>query len=179
MEERKLGEIIRFTLGKNPTRSKVSASDRYTLEDLEADLYSTDTSISGICMINLINSKAAPLSERNADKFWTSNFLRCEFDDSVLDTWYFCYGFNAGQMLQRQISRNTQGTTLSVQKLNRKIISELQIRLPEIDKQKMIGKLYRRSLVQHDLMLKQAENMNQMTLAIIGKIEDDDEYGRK
>ena len=60
-----------------------------------------------------------------------------------------------------------------VKKLNVKIIGELKIRLPDIDKQRKIGELYRQSLIQNRLMIKQAEEIKNMTLTIIRKIEED------
>ena len=70
-----------------------------------------------------------------------------------------------------------QGTTLSVKKLNVKTIGELKIRLPEIEKQRVIGELYRRSLIQNRLRIKQAEDMNNLALALIRKIEEDEKDG--
>lgn len=66
-----------------------------------------------------------------------------------------------------------QGTTLSVKKLNVKIIGELKINLPDIKKQKSIGQLYRQSIVQNDLLLKQAEEKNNFIMTVIRKIEED------
>lgn len=60
-----------------------------------------------------------------------------------------------------------------VKKLNVKIIGELKIRLPDIDKQRKIGELYRQSLIQNRLMIKQAEDIKNLTLTIIRKIEED------
>lgn len=167
-----MGDIIQFSVGKNPTRSNVDASKRYSPEDLENDLLRPDV-YKNICMINMINSKAAPLSKENAGKFFTSNFLKCELDISVINAWYFCYQFNEGTSLKEQITKYNQGTTLSVRKLTRGLISELEISLPDLKKQEIIGEIYRNSLIQHALMLKQAENMNELTLAIIRKIEND------
>ena len=66
-----------------------------------------------------------------------------------------------------------QGTTLSVKKLNVKIIGELKINLPDIEKQKAIGQLYRQSIIQKDLLLKQAEENNNFIMTVIRKIEED------
>ena len=109
----------------------------------------------------------------NADKCITSNFVKCEFDGRILDKWYFCYQFNEGKDFEQQIAMFHQGTTLSVKKLNVKIIGELKIRLPDIDKQRIIGELYRQSLIQNRLMIKQAEDIKNLTLTIIRKIEED------
>ena len=66
-----------------------------------------------------------------------------------------------------------QGTTLSVKKLNMKTIGELKIRLPDIQKQRKIGEIYRQSLVQNRLMIKQAENIKKLILNIIRKLEEE------
>ena len=58
-------------------------------------------------------------------------------------------------------------------KLKVKKIGELKIRLPDIDKQRKIGELYRQSLIQNRLMIKQAEDIKNLTLTIIRKIEED------
>lgn len=66
-----------------------------------------------------------------------------------------------------------QGTTLSVKKLNIKTIGELKIFLPEVEKQKIIGNLYRQSIIQNDLMISQAENIREFTMALIRKMEEE------
>ena len=176
MNIKSLGEIIRFSLGKNHTRIKEQELSLYSPENFESDLYCInehDKRTECECIINLIKSKAAPVSKDNADKCITSNFLKCEFDGRILDKWYFCYQFNEGKDFEQQIAMFHQGTTLSVKKLNVKTIGELKIGLPDIDKQKIIGELYRQSLMQNHLMIKQAEDIKNLTLTIIRKIEED------
>lgn len=169
-----LNELIEFTLGKNPTRLKERDSNIYTPENFDNDLFGINMSGEmSECIINLIKSKAAPVSAESSSKCLTSNFLRCEFDKSVLDKWYFCYQFNEGKDFDQQIAMVHQGTTLSVKKLNVKTIGELRIRLPDIEKQRKIGELYRQSLIRNRLMLKQAEEIKNLTLTVIRKIEED------
>ena len=174
MEVKSLSEVINFSLGKNPTRIKEQELSLYSPENFESDLYCINGHDQrSECIINLIKSKVAPVSMDNADKCITSNFLKCEFDGRILDKWYFCYQFNEGKDFDQQIAMFHQGTTLSVKKLNVKIIGELKIRLPDIDKQRKIGALYRQSLIQNRLMIKQAEDIKNLTLTIIRKIEED------
>ena len=174
MELKSLCEVINFSLGKNPTRIKEQKLSLYLPENFESDLYCTNEHDNrSECIINLIKSKVAPVSMDNADKCITSNFLKCEFDGRILDKWYFCYQFNEGKDFEQQIAMFHQGTTLSVKKLNVKIIGELKIRLPDIEKQRKIGELYRQSLIQNRLMIKQAEDIKNLTLTIIRKIEED------
>lgn len=174
MSIKKLGDIIKFTLGKNPTRVKNGDWTIYSPECFERDLYCLNQHDNkGECIINLIKSKAAPMSMDNRYKCFTSNFLKCEFEEYILDKWYFCYQFNEGKDFEQQISMFHQGTTLCVKKLNLRTVSDLKIKLPSIDKQRKIGELYRLSLIQNYLMLKQAEEMKNLTLTIISKIAED------
>ena len=174
MESKSLDEIIRFTLGKNPTRIKEQEAELYTPDDFEKDLHCiNEVGKKSECIINLIKSKAAPVSSVTDDKCITSNFLRCEFDEQILDQWYFCYQFNEGRDVEQQITMYHQGTTLSVKKLNVKTIGELKICLPSIEKQKLIGEMYKKSVIQNDLMIKQAEDIKNLTMTMIRKIEED------
>ena len=174
MEVKKLGDIIQFSLGKNPTRIREQELNLYSPENLENDLYCINEHDNrSVCIINLMKSKAAPVSPINEEKCITSNFLKCEFDGQVMDKWYFCYQFNDGKDFEQQIVMFHQGTTLSVKKLNVKTIGELRIRLPDIEKQRRIGEIYRQSLIQNRLMLKRAEEIKNMTFTIIRKMEED------
>ena len=172
--EQYLGELIEFTLGKNQTRILDSEQNLYTPDDLEHDLHSIEQSVEeNDCVINLIKSKAAPLSRKTKEKCLTSNFLKCSFDVNILDPWFFCYQFNESKIVEEQISRLHQGNTLCVKKLTMRSVSEIKIPLYDIKKQRMIGKIYRQMIAHKDLMLRQAENMEKLTLAIIKKIEED------
>lgn len=174
MESKCLDEIIIFTLGKNITRLKNQRDDIYTPDDFEKDLHSINkTNEKSDCVINLIRSKAAPLSEETEEKCLTSNFLLCSIDTKVLDPWYFCYQFNEGKSFEQQISMYHQGNTLSVRKLNIQSISKLKIQLINLGKQKLIGNIYKQSIIQNDLMKRQAEDIRNLALETIRKIEED------
>lgn len=174
MELVRLDEIIEFSLGKNVTRLKDQDTEIYTPDDFERDLTSGDNECNTYgCIINLIKSKAAPISAYSESKVITQNFLKCLFDESKILPWYFCYQFNEGKELEQQIAMFHQGTTLSVKKLNVKTIGDLKISLPSLEKQKLIGDVYRKSILQHQLYIKQAEDIRKYTLQMIRKIEED------
>ena len=123
MELVRLDEIIEFSLGKNVTRIKEQDTEIFTPEDFERDLSSGDNECNTYgCIINLIKSKAAPISVHTESKVITQNFLKCLLDESKILPWYFCYQFNEGKELEQQIAMFHQGTTLSVKKLNVKTI---------------------------------------------------------
>lgn len=174
METKQLMDIIQFTIGKNGTRLKKLGKDIYTQEDFDDDLHSrNDVPEKTGCIINLIKTKAAPLSRQTVEKCITSNFLECVFDPDILDPWFFCYQFNDGKELERQINMFHQGITLSVKKLSIKTIGEVKIRLPALDQQRRIGQLYKKAIIQKDLMMKQVENVSTLTMEIIRKIEEE------
>ena len=174
MESIYLNEIIQFTLGKNPTRIREQADELYTPEDFEKDLHCINSTKEGMgCIINLIKSKCSPISDQTETKCITSNFLRCDFDSEKIYSWYFCYQFNEGKGFEQQIEMYHQGTTLSVKKLNIKTIGELKISLPDIEKQRIIGNIYRQSIIQNDLMIKQAEEIRKFTMTLIRRMEED------
>lgn len=173
MKLEQLSDIVSFTIGKNPTRIKEPELILYSLEDFENDLYGiTKPSNKSECIINLIKSKVAPVSVDNKDKCITSNFLKCEFNEQILDKWYFCYQFNEGKSLEQQIGRYHQGSTVSVKKLNIKSIGELKIPVLDIEKQRQIGRLYRQSIIQKDLLERQAANINRLMIETIRKMEE-------
>lgn len=174
METKTLNEIMQFTLGKNSTRIKENKAELYNADDFEKDLHSINASNeSSVCIINLTKSKASPLSNQTYGKCITSNFIKCKFDINILDPWYFCYQFNEGRNFEQQIGMYNQGSTSSVKKLNVKIIGELKISLPDIKKQRIIGAIYKQSIIQNDLMLKRAEDLRELTMALIRRIEED------
>lgn len=174
MKHQKLEELIQFALGKNVTRLKDSGNTIYTPEDFEMDLHSINQSgKASECIISMIKSKAAPVSKETANLCITSNFLKCSFDPDILDPWYFCYQFNRGREIEEQIARYHQGNTLSVKKLTVQSISGLSISLLEIEQQHIVGNLYRQAIIQKDLFQQQAENIMNMTMAMIRKYEED------
>lgn len=174
MESIPLNEIIQFTLGKNPTRIREQTDELYTSEDFENDLHCIHSTKEGMgCIINLIKSKCSPISEQTEAKCITSNFLRCDFDTGKLYPWYLCYQFNEGKDFEQQIEMYHQGTTLSVKKLNIKTVGELKIVLPDIEKQRIIGNIYRQLIIQNALMVKQAQDIRKFTMMLVHKMEEE------
>lgn len=174
MSYRKLEEIMEFTIGKNSTRLKNQGKDIYTPEDFEEDLHNINTSYGTIeCIVNLMKTTVAPLSNNGKDKCITANFLKCKFDTEILDPWYFCYQFNEGQDIKHQINMLHQSNMVGIRKLTMKNIGEIKINLINIEKQRLIGKIYKKMLVQKEKMLSQVNNMECLTMEVIKKIEED------
>lgn len=174
MNKKKLGELALFTSGKNPTRLKSDEVMIYSKEDFEEDLLCLNEIMDySRCIIDLTSSKVAPISVKTEKKYITSNFIKLEFDPDVLDVWYLCYSFNEGKDLAKQIMKYNQGTSKFVQKLNAQTIKDLEINLYDMTKQKVIGEMYKQSLIQNYLLLKQAEKIKQYINCMIRKIEEE------
>ena len=169
-----LGDIIKFTAGKNTSRLENLSEDvLYTQNDFEDDLQGINENLGSGCIVNLIRSKAAPLTQSTVSKCLTTNFLLCEFNTNELDTWYFCYLFNESKEVQQQLNKLFQGNTLSVRKLTIKNIGELKIKVLDIHKQRVIGQLYREAIRKTYLMQRQVDNISKLTKEAIRKIEED------
>ena len=173
MKQQKLEDIMQFAMGKNITQLKNAENIVYTPDDFENDLHSRNQSrTASECIISMIKLKAAPISIETEKMYITSNFLKCSFDRNVLDPWYFCYQFNQSKEIEEQIARCQQGTTLSVKKLTIQSVGKLDMSIPDIDQQHIIGAIYRNAIIQRDLMIQQAENMMDMTMTILKKYEE-------
>ena len=48
----------------------------------------------------------------------------------------------------------------------------VKIFLPDIEKQRTIGNIYRQSIIQNDLMIKQAEDIRKFTITLIHRMEE-------
>ncbi len=169
-----LNEIVTFTAGKNSSRVNVPTNEIYTQDDFTSDLHCMEnTDKKADCIINLIRTKASMLSDKTEKKCITSNFILCTFDMNVLDPWFFCYQINEGRDVEQQIVMFHQGNTLSVKKLNIKSIGDLKIELSSIEKQRLVGSIYKQSIIQRDLMNRQIENIKELTMETIRKITED------
>lgn len=169
-----LNEIVTFTAGKNSSRMNIPANEIYSQEDFVNDLHCMENiNKKADCIINLIRTKASILSDETKKKCITSNFILCSFDTNMLDPWFFCYQINEGRDVEQQIAMFHQGNTLSVKKLNIKSIGDLRIQLAPIEKQKLVGRIYKQSIIQSDLMNRQIENIRELTMETIRKISED------
>lgn len=141
---KELSTIIDLTAGKNVSRlGERSEKDIYTQSDFDNDLQGVNDGEIRSCIINLMRTKAAPLTEKSSNKCLTTNFVLCTFDNNELDPWYFCYLFNESRNVERQVNMFQQGSMLSVKKLTLKNIGDLTVEEIGIDKQRRIGNLYK------------------------------------
>ena len=164
--KKKLSEIAELSLGTNPSR--VKNIPVYTQEDLESSLIHCREPNGFV--ISLFTNKAAPKGNEKAGKVITSNFVECNVDTNVLDPLYFCYLFNEDKDIKEQINKmHLISTVASVKRIPVQSLSQLEIELPDIDKQRSIGRTYHEAIKLKYLMNKQAEDLFTATMEIINK----------
>jgi|GEM_PF-533637 Type I restriction modification DNA specificity domain. len=183
-------DVIQFSTGINLSRiegKKISEESIYSIEDFENDLKGSNQSIDGIenktnqgkgvivkpgdCIISMIKSKAGIVSGSSNGKYLSLNFVKCEIDEQLLYSWYFCYLFNEASSIKQQIYKNQQGTVKSVTRLNISTIGDIQFKLVDMEQQKRIGDMYRTVLNQEYLMKHEADLLKRFTLGMMQMID--------
>lgn len=150
----KLGTVIRFKTGVNASRVPPKLRDRfYVIDDLLNDLAQQDgkgkfsellgsfeTVKCGQVILDLVSGKAAIVTKANENKILRNTEARCDIVDNTLDPWFLCYLFNESKEL-----RNARTATLvaSVRFLTVLGLQQFLFPIPPLDKQKMIGNVYK------------------------------------
>ncbi|HDR3894790.1 MULTISPECIES: restriction endonuclease subunit S [Bacillus] len=157
----KLEDIVTVRIGRNLSRGN-ERNDltlvSYSFQDLTNDLdgsfldsqvssYSGNSnnkdsylSSAGDVVFSFVSSKAGIVSELNEGKIISQNFAKLIIEHNHLDSSYLCYILNESHSMKKQMAISMQGST--VPKLTPAILKELEIELPSIEKQRMIGKAY-------------------------------------
>lgn len=93
-------------------------------------------------VIGLASQNAMVITKERANSLLLSNFCLVRIiDQSVLDPFYFSWLFNENTTVKRQLTGSMQGQSY-VKMMSLDTIRNLQIDLPPICKQKLIGKIY-------------------------------------
>ena len=160
MKKQKLGDLVKFVPGINPTRAKkqygidkISYYDQASFEqdhdhvgDFIADEISENvpgelTVQKGDVVISNSLQLAAMVGSSNEGKVPSLNFTKIEFIDDILDKHYFIYLFNAYRDVKRQKERKLQGNGLSL-RIPIKSLNQIEIPVVELEKQVKIGQAY-------------------------------------
>lgn len=186
----KLEDIATVKVGVNITRLKEEeyrSLDTYSFDDLIEDLNglfldskvriesekeineSNHLSQMGELIFSFVSSKASIVSETNAGKLINQNFAKLIIDHEELDHRYLCYILNESHEIKKQMAISMQGST--VRKLTPITLKELEIKLPSIEKQRIIGKAYLSIKKRHALAKKQAELEEKLYLEILKKLD--------
>ncbi|WP_144486984.1 restriction endonuclease subunit S [Bacillus pumilus] len=182
----KLEQIITIKMGKNQSRRNERADNSlstYSYEDLMKDLdgayldsivdekdstlLTVDPYLTNVCdvVFSFVSSIAGIVSNETQGKVMNQNFAKLMIETEELDKQYLCYVLNESQFMKKQMTISMQGST--VPKLTPGIFRGLEVQLPSIEKQQMIGKAYFHFRKRQALMKKQAKLEEQLFLEVL------------
>lgn len=153
VREMKLSDVVEFNQGQNRTRLK----NRHINEKFyDVKMFEEDSSLltqyrqyksintlyvnEGVIIINPSLYKAAIVGEASNKYIYDNNFIQVKLTDSILDPLFFIYMFNEEPNIKRQLQSLTQGSNLI--RLTVTSLSDLVIKIPDIEVQRKIGKIY-------------------------------------
>ncbi len=155
----KLGELVIFIPGLNPTRAEKQSQDKeriyYDHSSFEVDYYHRYESIAPIRKATVENDLAlnegdivmsnslqlaAMVSKENVGKVLSLNFTKVKFNDR-LDKRYFLFLFNSYNDVQRQKERELQGNGV-IQRIPLKALGQMVIPVVPMEEQIKIGAIY-------------------------------------
>ncbi|MCS4485895.1 restriction endonuclease subunit S [Staphylococcus americanisciuri] len=124
----------------------------------------------GQLVFNTISGECAIVSEEHSGAILPYNFTRIEVDKSRIYPRYLMYWFNQSPQALKQLHLFKQGGSM-IKKITHHQLQELEISLPPLEKQKVIGNLaYKRTKLKY-LKDRRAYLMDQYLSAIIFKEE--------
>ena len=186
----KLEDIVSVKVGINVSRLKEQdhVLEIYSYDDLIDDLngFYLDWNVTtvrnkyesnegnhlsqpGELIFSFVSSKAGIVSGKNKGKIINQNFAKLIIEHEHLDHRYLCYILNESHEIKKQMAISMQGST--VRKLTPITLKELEIKLPSIEKQRIIGKAYLSIKKRHALAKKQAELEEKLYLEILKKLD--------
>lgn len=128
-----------------------------------ADVVSTVKT--GDIIFSLISGKAAIVSSAHDGYLFTQNFVRVTIKNG-LNPEYVVFLLNEEPAVQRQLQRALQGSV--VKKYSMKQLRELTItHVPTLEKQKLIGSIYRKQMRVEALQKRVAENKRTYVLGLL------------
>ena len=184
INKKKIADFVKLTQGINQTRLKQSGTYDIVLydqssfeEDLLIDTTPNDVYFNeelraqdgvsvGDVVINTMKQTAAIVSQENAGKILSMNFLKVDFINGGIDKRYFVYLFNANKMMKRQKERETQGT-YAVLKIPISSLKELEIPYLRLEDQRKVGLAYTKMMATKRKYQKLMESTELLTLEIL------------
>ena len=149
----KLGDILQVVAGPNASRIKSMYTEEqmYTVSNLEDDLAQIEYDVPAVdsvqaelltsendLVVSMIRQEAAIVTRVNVGKVLNSNFVKCEFKRKQVDPWFICYWLNESDDVKKQNHNRDMLKSYTAATL-----MDLSIALPEIARQREIGKGYK------------------------------------
>lgn len=180
----KINEVAIIKVGQNVSRisdDELKEHIFYTFDDLNFDLthigdkyliqnrnsQSNHLTRTGDIVISFVGTKATVVTEGNQGKLLNQNLAKIIIDESLIDTYYFCYILNESNQIRKQKLVLMQGTNLP--KMTPSILKDLEVNLPNLQKQSLIGRAYFYLCKRQYLLKQQFELEEQFLLEFIQK----------
>ena len=139
--------------------------DEYVLKDKNS--LSNHLTYRSDIVISFVGTKATVITESNQGKLLNQNFAKIIVDESLIDSYYFCYALNEANHIRKQKFMLMQGSNLP--KMTPAILKNLRVTLPNLEKQSLIGRAYF-NLCKRQYLLKQQSELEEQFFAIDSKI---------
>ncbi|MFC4025574.1 restriction endonuclease subunit S [Oceanobacillus longus] len=186
----KLKKMVTVRVGRNISRVNGIQNqllETYSYEDLTNDLDGlyldsksspsnenidkNNVHLSGVgdVVFSFVSSKAAIVSGKNTGKIINQNFAKLIIEQEQLDSGYLCYVLNESHSMKKQMAISMQGSTIP--KLTPAILKTLDMKLPSIEKQQVIGKAYLTLRKRLALAKKQADMEELFFLEVLKKLD--------
>lgn len=91
-------------------------------------------------VVNMMNGECALIGVNHSGALLPYNYTRIDIDTTEIDPEYFVYWFNEAPEALTQLHQFKQGGSL-VKKITTKQLQQMQMTLPPIEKQRIIGKI--------------------------------------
>jgi restriction endonuclease S subunit len=180
----KINEVAIIKVGQNVSRISDDGLKKhifYTYDDLNFDLTHIDDEYlkhnrnsqgnhlthTGDIVISFVGTKSTVVTENNQGKLLNQNFAKIDIDESLIDPYYFCYVLNESTHIRKQKNVLMQGTNLP--KMTPSILKDLNVNLPDLQKQSFIGRVYFNLCKRQYLLKRQSELEEQFFLKLIQK----------
>lgn len=168
MSRFKLSEIAEITQGNILTRIKPGSQfdetiefDSISMQELsyivgQSDILEKSSKVKALkekesscvltkqkdIVVGLSSRKAFVIDETRSNNLLLSNFALIRIlDTNILDPYYFCWLLNEDLQFQKYIDQKMQGSA-NVIILSINNVKDMELELPDIEKQKMIGVIY-------------------------------------
>ncbi|MEL0537315.1 restriction endonuclease subunit S [Staphylococcus debuckii] len=91
-------------------------------------------------VVNMMNGECSLIGSAHSGALLPYNYTRIDIDTNEIDPEYFVYWFNEAPEALAQLHQFKQGGSL-VKKITTKQLQQMQMTLPPIEKQRIIGKI--------------------------------------
>ena len=150
-------------------------NDRVTAIPIEvARLSKLKLASEKMVVLNLISNKAVAIQKEHAGLLIPSNFVVIEWKEHFSPL-YFEWYFNEHPTCRKQLLIARQGTSISA--LSIQMLRELEIVMPPVDKQELIGKMYKglkkKQALQMEYKQLEEQFMNYTIIKAIGDTNND------